>query len=100
MTKRKFETPSEFATCKCKSEFWKTKEGLTMTPTQVKELTDKGISVTTRMPNESPVDAPENGFFVEPMFRRSVDTNDLWSMEQSTRKKLSRSHKIDTETYG
>lgn len=100
MAKRTFTIPTQFATCVHNGEFWKTQEGLTMTPSQVKELTEKGISVTTRMPNDAPVDAPDQGFFVEPMFRRSVDTNDLWSMEQSTRKKLLQAHKLNVQNYG
>lgn len=100
MAERKFSIPTQFATCVYTNEFWKTQEGLTMTPTQVKELSDKGIPVTTHVPNESPVESAEQGFFVEPMFRRSVDTNDLWTMEQATRKKLARVHTENRNIYG
>lgn len=100
MAKRTFSIPEQFATCTYSNEFWRTKEGLTMTPSQVKDLAEKGISVTTKLPNDAPSENPEQGFFVEPMFRRSVDTNDLWEMEQNARKKLGRINKQNIETYG
>lgn len=102
MAQRKFITPTRFATCQTSSHpfFPVTQEGLALTPTQVKSLTDRGIAVSTQTASYADSETLDNGMFVEPMFRRSVDINDLWNMEQESRTRVIQGIKKDKQTYG
>lgn len=72
---------------------------LALTPTQVKEMTDRGIAVS--LPNAQFYEDQKAGdWHVEPMFRRSMSREELWETEQSSRKRLIAAHKSDKRKYG
>lgn len=101
MAKRKFVCPTQFADCVNNSDtFPVVQEGLALTPSDVKQLTDKGIAVSAQQQNVSNASDLENGFYVDPMYRRGTDLNDLWNIEKSTRAKFNNSYKRDKKIYG
>lgn len=69
--------------------------GLALTPQKVKELTERGIAVSTQ--NQGFNDDPQfsNGWFIEPQFRRGCDMNIAWEISQHTQSKLISAHKND-----
>ena len=80
-----------------------TKPNLAMTPSQVKELTDKGIAVS--LPNEKQfldgtTYSGSTDWSVDPVFKRSVDMCQLWELEKSTQGKLIRAHRLDKQKFG
>lgn len=77
-----------------------TKEGLSLTPAKVKELTDRGIAVN--LPNANNFLQPEKGssWFVEPMFRRDANMCSVWEQEQAAKAKVVGAHKRDKQLYG
>lgn len=102
MATRTLTIPTQFADCIRKSPTELTTiPGLAMTPSEVKDLTDRGISVSTQISATQTTSSElENGFFVEPMFRRSIDVNDLWNLQRSTQSKIMETHKRNKQTYG
>lgn len=79
-----------------------TKPGLSMTPSQVKELTDRGIAVS--LPNEKQFldgqNLPTSDWSVDPVFKRSTDMCELWELEKDTQNKLIGAHKADKKKFG
>lgn len=75
--------------------------GLSLSPQDVKNLTDKGLATST--PNASfyddegvsPVD-----FFIEPQYRRGFDLNTAWAISKATEQKIIDVHKRDSLIYG
>ncbi len=76
--------------------------GLSLTPRDVKELTDRGIAVST--PNSSYTEASpihrSDSWFVEPQDRRGMDMNTAWEISQRTRAKIIAAHKSDKRKFG
>lgn len=100
MAKRKMTIITKGCVCKC-SEFEEpTRPDLAVTPAQVKDLTDRGIPVST--PNASQfIDTDTSGSWdIEPMFQRDADTNKLWEQQQLARNKVVKAHRKDKKTYG
>lgn len=101
MCTRKFIYPMQFATCVYTDKTYeRTQPGLAMTPSEVKNLADRGIPVTLPSPSTQPAESIDQGFFVEPMFRRSVDVNDLWQLQNDTKRKIANAHKRDVSAFG
>lgn len=102
MAKRVFTSICRLATCLYDSSTYeRTIDGLAVTPSEVKQLTDRGIPVSTPNANMTvPAEGLDNGFYVEPMFRRDMDVNDLWNLQQSTKRKFSKAHHDDVLKYG
>lgn len=73
---------------------------LALTPQKVKELTERGIAVSTQ--NQGFNDDPQfsNDWFIEPQFRRGCDMNTVWEISQNTQSKLIGVHKSDKRKYG
>ncbi|UPW41315.1 hypothetical protein [Sigmofec virus UA08Rod_4138] len=63
--------------------------GLALTPTRVKELTSKGIAVTTANA-EGVYDASTkpSDYSVDPIYERDTDRNILWERSQLARQKI------------
>nr|DAH63224.1 MAG TPA: hypothetical protein [Bacteriophage sp.] len=76
-----------------------TKEGLALTPSRVKELTDRGIAVS--LPNLNNFLQPESGssWFVEPMFKRDANMCDIWEKEQLAKQRVVSAHKNDKKKF-
>lgn len=79
-----------------------TKPGLAMTPSQVKELTDKGIAVS--LPNEKQFFDGQNprqsDWHVDPIFKRSVDMCEVWELEKTSQNKLLKAQRVDKKKFG
>lgn len=79
-----------------------TKEGLSLTPSKVKELTDKGVAVS--LPNSqnflSPSEQGARSWDVEPQFQRDANMAALWEQEQLSKRKVINAHKNDRKVYG
>lgn len=72
--------------------------GLAMTPQQVKELAERGIPVSARGVQEFYNE--ETGWYVEPMFRRGADINQLWEMEKTAQARVLSARRRDVSKYG
>lgn len=76
-----------------------TKPGLAMTPSKVKELTDRGIAVS--LPNDKTfLDGGSTDWTVDAMFKRSADMCELWELEKNAQSKVLKAHKLDRKRYG
>lgn len=79
-----------------------TKPNLAMTPSQVKELTDKGIAVS--LPNEKQFldgsDSKESSWSIDAAFQRGADMPTLWELEQTSKSRVIAAHKMDKKRYG
>lgn len=64
--------------------------GLALTPAKVKELTDKGIAVSTPMASPSDYDGSSRpgDFTLDPMYSVDSDRNTLWEMSQTARQRI------------
>lgn len=103
MARRIFKAQLRPVNCKLTdNDMLVTKPGLSMTPSQVKELTDRGIAVS--LPNEKQFldgqNLPTSDWFVDPVFKRSMDMCELWELEKSTQNKLISAHKADKKKFG
>lgn len=79
-----------------------TKPGLSLTPQNIKELTDRGIAVN--LPNEKQFlqgdSIKNNSWDIEPVFRRSMDMCEAWELEQVSKNKVLKAHKVDKKKFG
>ncbi|UCS96028.1 MAG: hypothetical protein [Microviridae sp.] len=102
MAKRIFK--AQVRPCKCTLcadiDRLQTKEGLALTPSHVKELTDKGIAVNLPNANGFFSSESKSDWFVEPQFRRDANMASLWEQEQSAKSKVVNAHKKDKQKYG
>lgn len=74
--------------------------GLSMTPMQVKELTDKGIPVSLPAQQFLDSDSDSSSWSVDPCFQRDTNIDSAWEKEHLSRSKLVRAHKNDKKRYG
>ena len=75
--------------------------GLALTPTMVKQLTERGVAVST--PNIGYLNEPavsSTDFFVEPQFTRDMDLNTSWELSKMSSKTLIGMNKRDKLKYG
>lgn len=80
--------------------FEKTVPGLSLSPSQVSKMAEKGISVSTQIAN-SFVDGSPNPTFDVPIEElRGVDVNDVWNASQDAKKRIISAHLKDKEIYG
>lgn len=88
------------ATCNKYDKFEKpVQAGLALTPRKVRELTDRGVAVST--PNQNYMDSEfSNSPFVEPQYRRGCDLNTAWEISRRVTSKLVNVHKIDKRKFG
>lgn len=105
MAKRILKAQLRPCTCKLQTgvDYEITKPGLALTPQNIKELTDRGIAVN--LPNEKQFlegDAisAAKSWDVEPVFKRSADMCELWELEQVSKNKVLKAHKIDKRKFG
>lgn len=79
-----------------------TKEGLSLTPSRIKELTDRGIAVS--LPNSqnfiAPSESAARSWDIDPMFKRDATMCSMWEQEQSAKQKVLNAHKKDKQIYG
>lgn len=75
--------------------------GLALTPSQVQDMTDKGIAVS--LPNQDFLDsdgsAPHD-YSVELMFRRGMSREELWESERGARKSVFAARREDIKKFG
>lgn len=91
----------------CKTEIGRdyeiTKPNLALTPQNIKDLTDRGIAVN--LPNEKQFLEGDSitlskTWDVEPVFKRSADMCELWELEQVSKNKVLKAHKVDKRKFG
>lgn len=80
-----------------------TKPGLSLTPSQIKDLTDRGVAVS--LPNakqflDTEVSINDHSWEVDPVFKRDTDMIQLWEIEKAARGKVLRAHKSDKKRFG
>ncbi|WP_390598154.1 hypothetical protein [Bacteroides sp. f07] len=105
MAKRIMKAQLKPCTCKlCTGiDYEITKPNLALTPQNIKDLTDRGIAVN--LPNEKTFlqgDSISNAksWDVEPVFKRSSDMCELWELEQVSKNKVLKAHKVDKRKFG
>lgn len=105
MAKRIFQAQVKPVTCKIVTgvDYEITKPNLALTPQNIKDLTDRGIAVN--LPNEKQFLEGDsisagNDWFVEPVFKRSADMCELWELEQVSKNKVLKAHKVDKRKFG
>lgn len=77
-------------------------EGLAVTPEKMYEMNGQGIAISTQNLPESMFlqGTTENSFYIEPDYRRGVDTAQLWEEAQTSKKKMRKARNKDIATYG
>lgn len=101
MAKRILQANPEYATCRYSESDTIVKPGLTMTPAQVADLTNRGIAVSTQNASFVPEsDINPDSWEVDLMHQRGSDLNELWQAERAARSKIVGNHKKDKKTYG
>ena len=103
MATRKLNAGSnKLATCNKLNLYEKpVQSGLALTPQMVKEMTERGLAVST--PNIGQVQdnsgIPRGDWFLEPQYRRDCDMNTAWEISQNTQRSLIDIHKRDKKRY-
>lgn len=102
MAKRIFKAQLRPCACVYHPEFDHicTKPGLALTPSDIKNLTDKGIAVS--LPNAQNFLNPAEGssWTVEPEFRRDATMCSVWETEKLAQKRVMQARKKDIQIYG
>ena len=80
-----------------------TKPDLAITPSQVQELTNRGISVS--LPNVKQfLDGNSletaKGWDVDPIFKRDANICTMFELERDSQGKIIRAHKVDRKKFG
>lgn len=82
--------------CDCDHEI--TKEGLAMTPSQVRALTNAGVAVS--LPAGEYLTSSSDGWRIEPMFERGTSLAKIWSTEKIAQSRVIAARKRDVDKYG
>lgn len=103
MASRNLKNVPKYCVCVIRPEVDKemTLNDLAMTPTQVKQLADKGVACS--MPNLDYLDsdgAPKHDYSVAGMFRRGMTREELWQNQQIARKNVINAQRVDKLQYG
>lgn len=105
MAKRKLKAQLNPCTCHLQTgvDYEIIKPNLALTPQNIKELTDRGIAVN--LPNEKQFlegdsISSSKSWDVEPVFKRSADMCELWELEQVSKNKVLKAHKVDKRKFG
>lgn len=82
-------TKPQFRLCECNfnvnTDYERTKPGLAITPSQIKEMSDRGIPVSPM--NTQFIDVHGDGSWqVEPQFQREMDMATAWSLEKKSQR--------------
>ena len=103
MAKRIMKAQIKPVTCKLQIgvDYEITKPNLALTPQNIKDLTDRGIAVN--LPNEKQFLEGDSissakSWDVEPVFK--ADMCELWELEQVSKNKVLKAHKIDKRKFG
>lgn len=80
------------------SDVKRTIPGLSLTPAQIKQMADRGIPISPRGMQE--FYNSEKGWYVDPIFRRGADINQLWEMEKNAQARVLSARKRDVLKYG
>lgn len=81
--------------------FSKVEQGLAYTPSQMRQMAEKGIPINTLMANETFFDGDYNNSTDLPLeFTRGIDSIDAWNAERDSRKRLAAAHRNDVNLYG
>lgn len=87
--------------CKNTTKPWKyTEQNLAVTPSEIMELTNRGIPVSPSNANQFVVGVPNPSYDLPVDQRRGVDIVDVWDASQSAKRSLIQANIKDTETYG
>lgn len=85
-------SPRENITCNCDYTPFDipVQSNLALTPAKVKELTDKGIAVSTPVSSALDYDGSSRpgDFTLDPMYANGSDRNTLWEMSQTARQRI------------
>ena len=105
MAKRIFLAQVKPVTCKIVIgvDYEITKPNLSLTPQNIKDLTDRGIAVN--LPNEKQFLEGDSistakSWDIEPVFKRGSDMCQLWELEQVSKNKVLKAHKVDKRKFG
>lgn len=101
MAKRELNAGSNImATCNIYGKYEKPVQGgLALTPAMVKQMTDRGLSVSTPNIGQIQENGPSDGT-LEPQYRRGMDMNTAWELSHNVSKGLIHAHKRDKKIFG
>ena len=78
-----------------------TKPGLSMTPKQVQELTNRGIAVS--LPNEKLFldgsSSSRTDWSIDPIFRRDADMCSMWELSRDCQGRILKAQKADKKAH-
>jgi len=75
--------------------------GLALTPSQMLELSQSGIPVSSQMANDMFFDGDTSmRVHIDPLDRRGIDVVDAWNLQKSSRRKVMEAHNKDITDYG
>lgn len=80
--------------------FEKVKTGLSVSPTQMAQMTSKGIPVTSQLAETFFDGTSDPSFEMDLTDLRGIDVNQIWEAEKTARKRLISANQKDIETYG
>lgn len=91
---RKLQPCKKFSRCKASGNFKPVQSGLSMTPSDIRKLTDRGIAVTASNKNvdAGDVEAPYS-YDVDYTFTRDADINGAWEREQLAKGRIMKLNK-------
>ncbi|MCM1356619.1 MAG: hypothetical protein NC212_09485 [Staphylococcus sp.] len=79
--------------------FEKVTPGLSVSPSQMARMAEKGIPITAQM-SETFFDGTTNPSFDIPIEdRRGIDVNAVWEAQKTARKRIVAAHKLDKQAY-
>ena len=71
----------KYSICKRRPHEYIVQNNLSLTPSQIAEMTKKGIPVSTQS-LQGIYETPTQGHDVDPIYQRGVDMNDLWNAQK------------------
>lgn len=83
---------------KAKGYYKPVQNGLAVRPSEVAELTARGIAVTSQNVNKDDPGFHEKSLDVTA--KRGFDLNTAWEMSKVSRSKIINAHKLDSKLYG
>lgn len=77
----------KYSVCKRRPHEHIVQNNLSLTPSQIAEMTKKGIPVSTQS-LQGIYETPTQGHDVDPIYQRGVDMNDLWNAQKRVQTKV------------
>lgn len=74
---------------------------LAVSPTEMNQMRERGIPIASQVDSTQFYDGDTSpSVSIDPMFRRGVDINDAWNLQEASKRKLNSAYVNDVKTYG